>query len=907
MTNHGQMIGYALKCEGLVEPMGVDAPRPRLAWRLQGSARGARQSAYEIEAAGSADALDRGEAGLWLSGKVVSSQQTHVPWGGAALGSDQICFWRVRVWDERGQVGPWSAPTWFHTGLLQEADWQGRWIGAAEADVAAPWLRRTFELASDVPLEAARLFVAGLGYHELYINGQRVGDHVLDPTTSEYDKRVYYVTYDVRSYLRRGANTVGVWLGNGWLRHRAQHSTAVIKAYSDRPKLLLQCNLRYADGRRQAVVSDDQWRGAASPITQNSIWDGERYDARREIADWAGPGGEASAWSPVAVLDGPGGALGSQLMPPMRVVQTRRAWGLAEPSPGVYVFDFGQNVTGWPRLHVSGEAGTEVTLRMAEMTREQIARMQGEPPEAPAGLIDPRPNRSAQSRDCYVLKGEPGGETYEPRFTYHGFRYVQVEGLPAPPDLLSLEARVVHTDVARTGRFECSNSQINHTHEMIRWSQRGNLHGVPTDCPQRDERQGWTGDGHLMADQAFYNFDMQAVYRQWLRSYAAAQNPDGSLPDTVPYHNFARRVGTPAWQIAYPVLVWKLYWYDGDVDVLAEHYERLERLMACLAGTAEDGLITWGRGDWCPPQRTEPADPVQMHLTSTGYWHHGCRLLAQMGHVLGRTEDARRWEAQAGRIAEAFQEAFYDAQRQTYADDSITANAFALFLNLVPAAHVEGVVHRLVTLIQEAHDGHIWAGILGSKAAASVLPASGHADLLYRWGTLKTFPSYGFMLAQGATTLWERWGGYRYFDAGMNSLNHIMFGAFDEFLYRDLAGIAPEEPGYRTIRFAPRPVGDLQRAGATVDTPYGACSCDWQREGAGLTVQVAVPVNATGRLRLPWAGPGDARVDEQGRLLWAAGQPAEPPAGVSVRSAEAEALWLDLESGTYRLRVWPKW
>jgi len=891
-----------LRCEYLEAPLGIDALQPRFSWVLECQKRGVSQTAYRILVASSEKALEDDRVDRWDSGKVESDESVNVVYEGGSLESGETYFWRVRVWDQDSTASLWSAVTTFQMGLLEASEWEGAWIGAADGNISAPLIRKEFSLDKEVV--QAHAYICGLGYYELYINGEKVGDHVLDPGTTDYRKRVLYVTYNVTDYLQTGANTVAVMLGDGWFSstEMVEQSPVPLRLYADRPQLLLQLNAKYANGTKASVFTDESWKVSRGPITSNGIWNGESYDARLEQPGWKSPGFDDSAWDNAAVVDAPGGWLDSQLLPPIRVNKTLKPVALTEPRPGVYVFDFGQNLTGWPRLRVSGPAGTEVVLRTAEITRPEMARMKGESDEGVLGTIDPSPNRSAKAQDSYILAGKAGVEVYEPHFTYHGFRYVQVEGFPGKPTPGSLEARVVHSAVEPVGDFHCSNELINQIHHNTVWGQLSNLFSMPTDCPQRDERLGWMGDAHLSAEEAMYNFDMAAFYTKWLQDIKDAQLENGALPDLTPPHWMEFETGTPAWQVAYPLITWDMYRYYGDTRILEIHYPSVKKWVDYYGETAKDYIVEWGRGDWVPPKLTEP-DDGSLPITSTGYYYHGARIVAGMAEVLGKAEDAQSYTNLAAEIKKAFNARFLHPETNQYGTGSQTSNSFPLYLGLVPEDREEAVMENLVRDIVTEHDTHLWVGIIGTKALVEVLPAQGWGQLMYQLAVQTTYPSWGYMISHGATTFWERWGGYKYFDAGMNSLNHIMFGSVDEFFYGDLAGIRPASPGYQLVTIKPQVVGDLESARAETKTVRGLISSIWARNGNTLTLEVIIPVNSRGKVSIPNLGLEEVVVKEGGKVVWKDGSYKSGVAGISGAEGSEKYITFEAGSGAYSFRL----
>ena len=890
-----QLHPEELCCEYLDDPAGIDVPRPRFSWALRSSQRGVSQSAYQVLVATTSKKLESNIGDMWNSGQVDSEESVNVTYKGDALESGSTYYWKVKVWDQEQNVSSWSNPAMFHTGFLDEADWEAEWIGAPDKAISAPLLRREFSAEKQV--KAAHAYIAGLGYYELYVNGRKVGDHVLDPGTTEYDKRVLYETYEVNDYLRDGDNAVGVMLGNGWYRHRRT------RQYGEKPQLLMQLEVEFEDGSRTTIVSDRTWRVSSGPITSNSIWDGEVYDARLEKTGWKSPSYDDSNWDDAVKVEAPAGELDSQAMPPIKVTKTLRPVKMAEPKEGVYVFDFGQNMTGWPRLYVDGPRGTEITMKTAEVTNAQMAQIKGKEPEGVPGLIDPSPNRSAKARDVYVLKGSEGVEVYEPRFTYHGFRYVQVEGFPGEPDMLNMDVKVVHSAVEPVGKFRCSNDLINQIHENILWGQLTNLHSMPTDCPQRDERQGWMGDAHLTAEEAIYNFDMVAFYTKWLRDIRDSQHEDGSVPDCVPYHNYGGKVGTPAWQVAYPLVTWYMYRYYGDTRILQEHYSALQKWMEYMDSIAEENIITKGRGDWVPPKLSNRPDDGSIPITSTGYYYRSARIMSRAASILGEFDDSERYAELAQSIKEAFNKEFLDEETYQYGQGSQTCNAFALYAGLVPEEAQKPVLENLVANIMEENNCHLTTGILGTKAVVECLMEQDRYDVLYALATQRTFPSWGYMISRGATTLWERWGGYRFFGPGMNSLNHIMFGCVDEFFYAGIAGIKPSSPGFTRLSIKPRVLGDLTAASGSIQTLRGPVACDWEKKGNSFVAEVSIPPNTRAQVSLPKMGLSGVSVDEQGRLIWEGSSLAGDVTGIARGRESEDYVTFDVGSGTYRFHL----
>ncbi|MBD3414482.1 MAG: Bacterial alpha-L-rhamnosidase, partial [Candidatus Aminicenantes bacterium] len=609
----GPLAPYELRCEYLENPMGVDVAQPRFSWILSHTQRGQKQAAYQIMV--STDTSF--EETEWDSGKVSSGKSAHLVYQGSPLDSNRTYYWKVRYWDQDDRPSPFSSTAHFDTGLFHSQDWEGEWISGDNL------FRKEFSL--DQSVVRARAFVCGLGYYELRVNGEKVGDHVLDPGYTTYDQRVLYATYDITDHLTQGPNAVAVMLGKGWSEIRL---------------LMLQINIQLESGDHLSVFTDPSWKTAQGPIVADSIYDGEVYDARKEIPGWDRAGFDDKDWSPIDTGFRPKGRLSSQLLQPIKVQATLLPQTMTQPEPGVYVYDFGQNFSGWAELSVSGPQGTKVQMRFAELLYEN-------------GMINQENLRSAKARDVYILKGE-GQEVYEPRFTYHGFRYAELRGYPGVPKLDTLKGKVVHSSVHQMGNFSCSNPILNQLQHLIIWGQKTNLHSIPTDCCQRDERMGWLGDAHLTAETALMNFNMGAFYTKFINDIRDVQDKSGTITDTVPFI-WGQRPADPAWGTAYPLLCWYLYRYYGDQRILEQNYEGLQKYLDFLQSQAKDGLLENSHyGDWVAVQSTPGS------LVSSFFYYYDTLLLKNMAEVLGKERDVRTYQNLAEKIKNAFHQEFYN-------------------------------------------------------------------------------------------------------------------------------------------------------------------------------------------------------------------------------------------------------
>ncbi len=848
----GPAAPTSLRCEYLVNPMGIDMAKPRFFWVVGHPERGQAQSAYQVVVSTDPKAA---AGDVWDSGKVASSKSAQVAFAGKALESGKSYFWKVRAWDRDGRESAWSAVARFDAGLLGKSDWKGVWIGKKNQ------LRKEFSLAGRV--KRARAYIAGLGYYELRLNGRKAGNHVLDPAWTTYDKRVLYATYDVTSFLREGPNAVAVTLGNGWYKSRA---------------LLLQLDIELEDGTAASVVSDISWKTADGPIFEDSIYDGESYDAQRETAGWERAGFDDKDWPAAEAVKGPAGVLSAQLMPAIQVVDTIVPLKMTSPLPGVYVFDMGQNFSGWARLRVEGPRGTDVRLRFAELLYEN-------------GTLNQENLRAARAEDHYILKGE-GEEIWEPRFTYHGFRYVEVSGFPGTPKLDSLRGRVVHSAVEPIGSFAASKDILNGLQRIITWGQKTNLHSIPTDCDQRDERMGWMGDAQGTAEEAIMNFDMAAFYTNFVRDIRDVQDEKGRITDTVPFI-WGSRPADPAWGTAYPLICWYMYQYYGDARILEEHYDGLKKYVDFLKSTAEGGILKWSSyGDWVAVEKCPGS------IVSSFYYYYDVKVLADTARVLGKTADAALYDKLAADIRAAFNREFYDPRTGDYADGTQTANTLALFLDL-PTEKQGGAWGRLFDDIVYKHNSHLTTGIVGTKYIMELLTRSGASDLAYDIAVKTDYPSWGYMIANGATTLWELW--QKRDGPSMNSHNHPMFGSVGAWLYKALAGInlAPGTTGFEKVLIAPQMVRDLTHASGSTMTVRGEVACAWSRTERSVRVEVTIPFGSEAEVVIPKLNIRDIKITEGGQTIWAGDTYVAGVAGVTGAVDKDGAIRIQTGGGRY--------
>jgi len=903
------MTPARLRCEYAVNPLGIDEPRPQLSWAVESRQRGQVQTAYQILVATTEDLLQADRGDLWDSGKVGSSQTLGVLYAGKRLQSGMRAHWKVRVWDRNGNASDWSPPAWWEMGLLEPGDWQGAWITRAgpsttatarrredaEADLyadhPAPLFRKEFTAPREI--RRARLYVSGLGYYELHINGRRVGDHVLDPAWTSYARRVFYSTYDVTALLRKGPNALGVVLGNGWynplpLRMWGKFNLREALTVGE-PRLILQLNIEYADGSRQSICSDESWRVGDSPILRNSVYLGEVYDARREQNGWDAPGFDDSRWQSAIVAAEPLGALRSQAVEPIRITRSITPVKISEPKPGTHIFDMGQNFAGWVTLHVSAPAGTAIRLRYGELlypdgTLNVMTSVCGQIKQA--GMGGPGAPPLAYQGETYICRGA-GIEVYTPRFTFHGFRYVEVTGYPGRPTLDAIEGRRLNSAVEEVGSFECSNPLFNRIHEMVRWTLLSNLFSVQSDCPHR-EKFGYGGDIVASSEAAILNLGMARFYAKAVHDLEDAVRPNGGMTETAPFVGIADEglgdgSGPVGWGTAHPLLQWHLRQYYGNERLLQEQYDRTKRWVALLESRAGDGILDNGISDH------ESLTAKPRALTGTAFYYYNVRLLSQIAAALHRKADADRYAALAETIKAAFNRRFLAPGTGCYDAGTQTCQAFALYFGLVPEAERQAALDGLVHDVMQTHKGHLSTGIFGTKYMLNALTDLGRADVAYAIVNQKTFPGWGHMLEHGATTLWEHWE----FSDNTYSHNHPMFGSVSEWLFKAVAGIrpAPDAVGFDRIIIRPQVVGGLTWAKGRYESIRGPVASEWRIDGGTLILDVTIPANTAALVYVP-SGAGS--------VLCEGGTAAAEAEGVeSLRSEEGAAVFR-IGSGTYR-------
>lgn len=896
-----------LRCEYLTDPLGIDVLQPRLSWILQATDikdRGQKQTAYQILTATSDELLAKDQGDLWDSGKVESNATIQIEYAGKPLASRTRCFWKVRVWDRDGRASPWSKPATWEMALLQPGDWKAKWINDGKPQPTrdvdffkndpAPRFRKEFSVSK--PVQRARLYMAGLGYGCARINGHDIGDRLLDPAWTDYSKRVLYSVYDVTPQIVEGRNCMGLAVGNGWYNplplkmwgwlNLREHLTI------GRPRIIGQLEIEFADGQRQIVATDDTWKTAPSPMLFNNIYLGEVYDAGRESHDWNRPGFGDTSWADAKIATEPIGKLYAQMQPPIRVTGVLKPVKRTEPKPGVFVFDMGQNFAGRVQLHVRGPSGTKVKLRYGELinadgTLNVMTSVCGQIKTGTENQDGQYPQLAYQS-DTYILSGR-GEEVYAPRFTWHGFRYVEVTGYPGTPRLDALVGQRLSADVAEAGTFTCSNERFNRIQQMTRWTFLSNLFSVQSDCPHR-ERFGYGGDIVATCDAFILNYDMAAFYAKTVRDFADAARPKGGMTETAPFVGIADeglgdKSGPIGWQLAFPLLQYKLYQYYGDLRLIREQYPAARRHLEFLRANATNDMITKCIGDH------ESLDPKPTPVTSTAFYCFNAALVARFAELLGKQDDARQYRELAKRIHTAFLKKFFDPRTGRIDGGSQACQAFALYYDFVPPDQRPAAVDALAAAVRR-REGHLATGIFGTPYLLQSLSRYGRTDLAYGIVNQTAFPGWGQMLERDATTFWEHWE----FSDNVYSHNHPMFGTVSEWFIKDLGGIGPEKSadGFDRITIQPRVVAGLTHAETRYNSIRGPVACQWRVESGRLRIEVTIPPNTTATVYVPSSDPDG--VTEGGRRM------AEAP-GVKTMPSQPGVAVFQVGGGQYRFET----
>jgi len=882
-----------LKIESKTNPLGIDIEKPRFSWIMESAERGAKQTAYQILVASSSDKLAVGTADVWDSKKTASDKSIQIYYEGKPLESNHKYFWKVIVWDDNDDAHE-SVMAFWTSGLFNESDWKAKWIGldkavgsdkpdAAKRVLSARRLRQEFKLSKKI--KSATAFISGLGLFELYLNGNKIGDQVLAPALSEYNKTSFYMTFDVTQNLQTGKNAIGVILGNG--RFFAPRSNVPTKTRDyGFPKVICQLEIEYEDGSTETIISDESWKLTTNgPIRRNNEYDGEYYDARMEMPGWDKADFDASNWKNAELVDKPGEKLVSQPSEPIKIMEELKPISVKELKPGVFIFDMGQNMVGWVELSVKGEKGDKVQMRFSETLNDD-------------GSIFLENIRSAEVTDTYILKGE-GLEKWEPRFTYHGFRFVEITGYPGKPDLSSIKGKVVYDAVETTGSFSCSNPLINSIYKNAYWGIRGNYRSIPTDCPQRDERHGWLGDRSAECTGESYIFGIADLYSKWMGDVRDAQRENGSIADVAPSY-WPMYNDNTTWPGTYLFASDMLYTQYGDLQTIKTHYSYMQKWITHMEQYITDGIMPKDTyGDWCVPPEDlklihtiDPLRTTSSAVIGTAYFYTELKLMAKFAKLLDKEQDAAGYLKKAEAMKIAFNEHFLDKNNVQYSNNSHTTNILALAFNLVPEEYIKGIEGKLLQKILGESNSHVGNGIIGGQWLMRTLTGHGYADVAYTLAAQKTYPSWGYMVEQGATTIWELWNGDSG-DPGMNSGNHVMLlGDLIIWFYEDLAGIKadPENPAFKHIIMKPYVLGDLTNVSASYKSAYGEIKSAWNLNDSKFVWDITIPANTTATVYVPTLNKEDVL---EGKGL------ASDTKGVKFIRWEENRAVFEIESGTY--------
>ncbi len=898
---------YNLRCEYLNNPIEIDTSFPRFSWLLRHEERAQAQKAYQIIISSQKDYAESGNGDLWDTGKVNTENTVNIVYNGKSLENNTIYYWRVKWWDKNDNKSEYSEIAKFETAFLTESEWKANWITrrafidkkerkkfqyksgthvflGVVREFYGVYLRKEFNISKKIT--NARVYVCGLGNYELRINGKKIGDKILDPGCTDFKKLALYSKYDVNKSLKE-KNAICVILGNG--RYLKNFGFTY-------PKLKLQLIIQYEDGTKDIICSDDTWKVSQGPILENGLYYGEKYDARLEIPGWDKPNYNDSSWENTAIVDGP--RLTSQMMPPIRISKVIKPKKLYSTKPGVYIFDFGQNFTGFIRLKVNGPRGSEIKIRHSEIIFDD-------------GTLNTATIRTASATDTYILKGGEE-EIFKPHFTYHGFRYAEITGFPGVPSLENVEGLFIHSDVPKTGNFSCSNEIINKTHENIIWGQLSNFMGIPTDCPQRDERHGWMGDAQLVVEEAIFNFDTARFYTKYLRDIKLCQKENGAISDVVPPY-WPLYPADPAWGSALVTIAWYLYWYYNDIRILEENYESMKSYVDFLNRHTEDNILyKFGKyGDWCPPSNIESRKTPIEHI-NTWYCYHDTFILSKIARILGKNQDFDELFKKSEEIKVSFNNKFlgnkipiaYNTPKFYMADRTIsqTSNILPLYLNMVPEDKKEKVLSTLLNCIIEDKDYHVDTGIVGTRYLWDVLIDNNCNDVAYKIVTQESYPGYGYMIKEGATTLWERWEKLE--GSGMNSHNHIMLGSVDTWFFKALGGISSLEPCWKRIRIKPFIHTDLKYAIASLNTFKGFLYSSWEIKEGFLKMTIHVPVGCTAESWIPIKNT-ECEIKDGDDTLWQNGVTIEKENGPVHKEVKDSYVVFTIGSGYYQFTITP--
>lgn len=833
-----------LRCEGLTDPLGIDMVQPRLSWQMISDKRNIAQTAYEIKAGVNKELNNP----VWSSGKVISDQSVYVPYGGVPLQPAKKYYWQVRVWDKTGKASAWSPVASWHMGLLKTADWKAKWIEANDpADsINAPALLFRKIFSAGKKILSATAFITTHGMYEAKINGKRVGDYYLSPGWTSYNKRLQYQTYDVTSLLQQGGNALGVTVGSGWYRTPLAWNNNK-NIYGNKIALLFQLEIIYADGSNETIISDESWKSSNGAIRSSEIYDGENFDANYEKEGWATASYNDKDWKSVITKDHPKNILLATYNQPVKKHEIFKPVNIFKTPKGEQLIDFGQNLVGWEQIRVTGKAGDKIIVSHAEVLDKN-------------GNFYTDNLRAAKATNTYVLNGGKE-EFFEPHFTFQGFRYIKIEGFPGEIKPENFSAVSLYSDMKPTGNFTCSNALLNQLQHNIQWGQRGNFLDVPTDCPQRDERLGWTGDAQAFSRTATFNMDVHNFFSKWLKDVAADQDAEGKVPFVVPNVLGPGAGGSAGWADVATIVPWNIYLAYGDKKVLEDQYQSMKGWVSFMQKNSTGYL--WNKGfhfgDWLFYRPSDDNDGraavTDKYLIAQCFFAHSTQLVINAAKVLGNTKDVAEYSNLLLKIKEAFVKEYLTANGRLVSGTQ-TAYVLALNFDMLPEDLRVQAAERLATNI-ESYNNHLTTGFLGTPYLCHVLTRFGYDTIAFKLLLQDTYPSWLYPVKMGATTIWERWDGQKtdgsFQTPGMNSFNHYAYGAIGDWMYRTITGIDTynEGPGYKQIIIKPHPGGNLTYAKADLETNYGKVSSHWKKDNTHLEMDVEIPANTTATIYIP--------------------------------------------------------
>ena len=884
-----------LQCEMLNNPQGIDVLKPRLSWQINADVNDVKQTAYQILVASSLEKLNANNADLWDSGKVESDEAVNIIYKGKKLENRQDVFWKVTVWTNKGEVKS-NENAHFSIGILTYADWKStRWIGYEKlskddsisqyARLSARYLRKEINLKKQV--KNAKVYIMGMGLYELYINGNKIGDQVLAPVPTDYTKNVKYNVFDVTSQLKEGKNMLGTILGNGrFFAMRQDYKPYKIKSFG-LPKMALQLFVEYTDGTQDIIRTDDTWKVTTDgPILSNNEYDGEEYDARKEMKGWNTINFDDKNWEKARYVQEPGGFYEGQMTPNMKIMGEVKPISIKATTKGTYILDMGQNMVGWLQLKVKGKSGDQITMKFAESLQAD-------------GSLYIANLRDAKTTDVYTLKGE-GEEIWEPRFIFHGFRFVEISGFPTKPTVDDFVGKVVYDDIKTTGTFESSDATMNQIFKNAYWGIRGNYKGMPIDCPQRNERQPWLGDRTTGAYGESFLFDNQTLYAKWLDDIKNAQTQDGGLPDVAPA--FWRYYGdNVTWPGTYITVADMLYQQFADQEVIKKQYPYMKKWMSYMEENylVNDLMDKDKYGDWCvPPESLElirSKDPARLTdggLISSAFYYQLSGIMKKFAKIANADADIEHYSDLSKRISKAFNAKYLNTTTNTYGNNTVTANVLPLAFGLVPENIKDKVFQNMVHEVEVTKNGHISTGVIGTQFLMRTLTNFERGDLAYKLASNKTYPSWGFMVENGATTIWELWNGNTA-DPSMNSQNHVMLlGDLLIWYYENMAGIKsnPETPGFKQIIMKPDFEAGLTYVNASYESIHGLIKSHWKKSKNNLQWNITIPANTSALVYLPTTNISDVALN--GKKITA-----------ETSKIEGAKLVLTLPSGTYNVSV----